>query len=370
MANPLLRYAGRHRRETGMLGLLFILVVITSLGTIEEGIDGLFGSKFLTPDNLKNVARTIGIYGIFSIGVGIVIITAGIDLSVGSLMALLGVFFLFLVTPPGMRPDSAIARGIPEVSWPMAVLWVLLLGTLLGLLHGILVGKLKLQPFVVTLCGLLSYRGLARFYANDTTVNVGDASQDLSFARKLGDGTLGDVLISDGQKGILHSIPMTFVYLIILAVITTIILHRSVLGRYIFAAGRNELATKYSGINTGLVIAIAYLIAGFCTAFSAIPFCIYTGSVQPTSHGAFFELYAIAAAVLGGCSLRGGEGSIPGILIGTAILIVLRNMVNLLGYPTPLSDAITGGVIFVGVIIDQHGATGLKKLFKRKARAS
>ena len=115
MANPLLRYAGRHRRETGMLGLLFILVVITSLGMIEEGIDGLFGSKFLTPDNLKNVARTIGIYGIFSIGVGIVIITAGIDLSVGSLMALLGVFFLFLVTPPGMRPDSAIARGAPPL---------------------------------------------------------------------------------------------------------------------------------------------------------------------------------------------------------------------------------------------------------------
>ena len=160
------------------------------------------------------------------------------------------------------------------------------------------------------------------------------------------------------------------IYLIVFAVVATIVLHRSVLGRYIFATGRNELATKYSGVNTGMVIAIAYLIAGFCTAFAAIPFCIYTGSVQPATHGAFFELYAIAAAVLGGCSLRGGEGSIPGILIGTTILIVLRNMVNLMGYPTPLSDAITGGVIFIGVLVDQHGATGFKRLFKRKPKAA
>ncbi len=370
MPNRIVQLASRHRRETGMLGLLFTLMLITTVGTIEAGIDGLFGSKFLTPDNLKNIARTIGIYGIFSIGVGIVIITAGIDLSIGSLMALLGVIFLYFVTPAETRPDSFLARTIPEVSWPLAVFLILIIGTVIGFLQGLLVGKLKLQAFVVTLCGLLSYRGLARFYANDTTVNVGDAEQDLSLAKSLGDGTLGDVLFGKVDKGILHSIPMTFLYLIAFAIIAHIILHRSVFGRYIFAAGRNELATKYSGINTGLVIAFAYLIAGFCTAFAAIPFCIYTGSVQPATHGAFFELYAIAAAVLGGCSLRGGEGSILGILIGTAILIVLRNMVNLLGYPTPLSDAITGGVIFIGVLLDQHGATSLKRLFQRKKDAT
>ncbi|MEC9326556.1 MAG: ABC transporter permease, partial [Verrucomicrobiota bacterium] len=106
------------------------------------------------------------------------------------------------------------------------------------------------------------------------------------------------------------------------------------------------------------------------TAFASIPFCIYTGSVQPATHGAFFELYAIAAAVLGGCSLKGGEGSIIGILIGTAILIVLRNMVNLFGYPTPLSDAITGGVIFVGVLLDQHGASSIKRLFTKKSKSA
>ena len=363
MTRQFIQLAKQHRRETGMLGLLLILMVITSIGTTDEGVEGLFNSRFLTADNIKNVTRQIGIYGIFSIGVGIVIITAGIDLSVGSLMALLGVIFLYLVTPAETRPmgdsefQSFLVNAIPEVPWQVAVLVILILGTMVGLMQGMLVGKLKLQAFVVTLCGLLSYRGLARFFANDTTVNVGDAQQNLTLAKTLGDGSLGDVLFGKLNKGILHSVPMTFVYLVAFAIIAHIILHRSVFGRYIFAAGRNELATKYSGINTGLVIAFAYLIAGFCTAFAAIPQCIYSGSVQPSTHGAFFELYAIAAAVLGGCSLRGGEGSILGILIGTAILIVLRNMVNLLGYPTALSDAITGGVIFVGVLFDQHGAT-------------
>ena len=359
-----------------MLGLLLTLMLITTIGTTDTNVDGLFGSRFLTADNIKNVTRQIGIYGVFSIGVGIVIITAGIDLSVGSLMALLGVIFLYLVTPVDTRPvgdsdfQSYLVSVIPEVHWFTAVLVILVIGTLIGLMQGMLVGKLKLQAFVVTLCGLLSYRGLARFFANDTTVNVGDTQQDLTLAKSLGDGSLGDVLFGKVDKGILHSVPMTFVYLIVFAVVAHIILHRSVFGRYIFAAGRNELATKYSGINTGLVIAFAYLIAGFCTAFAAIPQCIYSGSVQPSTHGAFFELYAIAAAVLGGCSLRGGEGSIIGILIGTAILIVLRNMVNLLGYPTALSDAITGGVIFIGVLFDQHGAAGINRLFGNKKKAA
>ncbi|MAN83545.1 MAG: ABC transporter permease [Verrucomicrobiota bacterium] len=366
MNNSKLGFINNNRRELGMLGLLIALIVITSWGTRESGVQALFESKFLSADNLKNISREIGIYGIFSIGVGIVIITAGIDLSVGSLMALLGVVFLYFVTPPETRPDSFLAKVIPEIPWLVAVLFTLLIGTAIGVFQGLLVGKLKLQAFIVTLCGLLSYRGLARFSADDTSINISDSSQNLEFLRFLGEGSLSDVLSNGNGSGFLHSIPMSFIYLVCFAIFFGVLLHKSVFGRYIFAAGRNELATKYSGINTNIVIACAYVIAGFCTAFAAIPFCIYTGSVQPATHGAFFELYAIAAAVLGGCSLRGGEGSIIGILIGTAILIVLRNMVNLFGYPTPLSDAITGGVIFVGVLLDQHGASSIKKLFSKK----
>ena len=125
-----------------MLALLIVLCIWTTVKTIEPGVDGLFGSKFLTLDNFKNVSRTIGIFGIFSVGVGIVIITAGIDLSIGSLMALLGILFFY-----GLTGTNDL---IPEMPWPMAVLMTLVLGLIVGLLHGWLVGKLKLQAFVVS----------------------------------------------------------------------------------------------------------------------------------------------------------------------------------------------------------------------------
>lgn len=354
MLNQLLK---NNRREAGMFVLLLILVIWTTLKTVEPGVDGLFNSRFLTLDNFKNVSRTIGIFGIFSIGVGIVIITSGIDLSIGSLMALLGILFFY-----GLTGTSDL---VPEMSWPLAVLMTLGLGLAFGLLHGWLVGKMKLQAFVVTLCGLLSYRGIARFISNDSTVGSADAAQDISYIKMLCTGSVGDLLQGESGSGVLYSLPMSLVYLAIISFVMIIVLHFSVFGRYLYASGRNELATKYSGINTSIVIASAYAISGLFAATSAIPYAIYTSSVSPSTHGAFFELYAIAGAVLGGCSLRGGEGSIIGILIGTTILIVLQNMVNLLGYESSLSDAITGGVIFFGVLGDQVGFKGIQQLFRK-----
>ncbi len=352
-------FIAKNRRETGMFVLLLLLIVWTTLGTREAGVEGVFGSRFLTFGNFLNVSRQIGIYGIFSIGVGIVIITAGIDLSIGSLMSFFGVCLCFILTGE--------IGWLPALPWPLAVAALMVLGLVIGIAHGVLIGKYKLQAFVVTLCGLLSYRGIARFMADDSAVGYSDANRDgqLTFLVKLTDGTVADVLGLESGKGILASIPMTLVYLTVIAIVMFIVLHRSVYGRYLFAAGRNELATKYSGINTNLVIGGAYVICGTLAAFSSILFTFYTGSIQPSVHGVFFELYAIAAAVLGGCSLRGGEGSILGILIGTTILIVLQNMVNLLGYESSLSDAITGGVIFVGVLADQVGVDGVKGLWHK-----
>jgi ribose transport system permease protein len=132
-----------------------------------------------------------------------------------------------------------------------------------------------------------------------------------------------------------------------------VILHRSVYGRYLFAVGRNEEAARYSGINSRRIITTAYVISGALAGMAAIIFAFYTNSISPSSHGNFFELYGIAAAVLGGCSLRGGEGSVVGILIGVALLQVLQNLVNLLGVPSSLNFAVMGAVILVGVIGDQ-----------------
>jgi ribose transport system permease protein len=141
------------------------------------------------------------------------------------------------------------------------------------------------------------------------------------------------------------------------------VLHRSVYGRYLFAVGRNEEAARYSGINSRLIIGSAYVIAAALAGVAGILIAFYTNSISPSGHGTFYELYGIAAAVLGGCSLKGGEGSVLGIVIGTALMQVLRNLVNLLGIPSSLEFAVMGAVILVGVMVDQF----LTKMRRRQA---
>jgi ribose transport system permease protein len=304
------------KKELGTFLLLVILCVVVSI----------LNPRFLAGANLQNMARLIGAYGIFSIGIGMVIITGGIDLSVGSVFALLGVLLSMMLT---------------QWSWPaaLAVLAVVGISMGLGLMHGLLVTRLGIQPFIVTLCGLLFYRGLARFIANDETKGFGS-----------GAGFEG---LRDLATGSLVGIPTPFVLLVVIGFAMWVVLHRSVYGRYLFAVGRNEEAARYSGINSRRIIAGAYVISGALAGLAAIIFAFYTNSISPSSHGNFFELYGIAAAVLGGCSLRGGEGSIIGILIGAALLQVLQNLVNLLGVPSSLNFAVMGAVILLGVIGDQ-----------------
>ena len=133
-----------------------------------------------------------------------------------------------------------------------------------------------------------------------------------------------------------------------------VVLHRSVFGRYLFAVGKNEEAARYSGISTKVVIVAAYVICSGLAGISSVYFAMYTRSISPASHGNFYELYGIAAAVLGGCSLRGGEGSILGIALGAVLLQILQNLVNLLGIPSSLNFAVMGGVILIGVLADQQ----------------
>ena len=146
---------------------------------------------------------------------------------------------------------------------------------------------------------------------------------------------------------------MPFVLLVVVAGVMYVLLHHSVFGRYLYAVGRNEPAARYSGINTQAVIIGAYAIEGLLVAVSGVLIAFYTNSISPAIHGSSYELYGIAAAVLGGCSLRGGEGSILGIVIGTILLQVLQNLINLLGIPSSLNFAVMGAVIFLGVLIDQ-----------------
>jgi ribose transport system permease protein len=303
------------KKELGIFILLIVLCIVVSA----------INPNFLLAINLQNLARQIGAFGIFSIGLGLVIITGGIELSVGSMMALLGVLLSMMLTEH-------------HVAAPLAVLASVVLAMALGLGHGLLITRLNMQPFIVTLCGLLFYRGVARFVTNDETKGFG--SQGFEWLRFLANGNIA-------------GIPMPFVLLIIIALITWVVLHRSVYGRYLFATGRNSEAARYAGIDTNNIITLTYVISGLLTGISAVIFAFYTNSVSPANHGNAYELYGIAAAVLGGCSLRGGEGSVVGILIGTALLQVLRNLVNLLGIPSSLDFAVMGAVILLGVMADQ-----------------
>jgi len=304
------------RKELGTFILLVVLCVIVAI----------LNPRFLAVANLQNMARLIGAYGVFSIGLGIVIITGGIDLSVGSVLALLGVLLSIMLTEWGWAS-------------PLAVGAVIAVGMSLGWLHGLLITRLRLQPFIVTLCGLLLYRGLARFIANDETKGFGNAA-GFEGLRNLATGSL-------------LGIPMPFVLLLVVGGLMWVALHSSIYGRYLFAVGRNEEAARYSGVDVRRTIASAYILSGGLAGIAGIVFAFYTNSISPSSHGNFFELYGIAAAVLGGCSLRGGEGSILGIVTGTALLQILQNLVNLLGVPSSLNFAVMGAVILAGVIADQ-----------------
>lgn len=305
----------RNRKEIGIIVLLAVLCLFVSV----------MNPRFLTPINLVNTARLIGMYGIFSMGVGFVIISGGIDLSIGSMVALLGIVLSMLLVDHHVPP--MLALGV-----------VLALGAGMGTIHAVLITRAKLQPFIVTLCGLLIYRGLSRYISNDETKGFG--SETFGGLKNLASGEI-------------FGMPIPFFIMIVFAVILWIVLHRSVYGRYLFAVGRNEEASRFSGINTKLVEGMTYVIGGFLTAVSAVLFAFYTNSISPSTHGNFYELYGIAAAVVGGCSLRGGEGSIVGILVGTALLQVLQNLVNLLGIPSSLNFAVIGAVILVGVLVDR-----------------
>lgn len=300
------------------LGLLILILVV---GTVVA----IINPRFLSPINLSNTANLIGLFGIFAVAQAFVIISGGIELSVGSIIALLGVIFIDLVSGGTLAPG-------------MAVVVVLVLGCAIGLAHGLLVAKVGLQPFVVTLCGLLIYRGIARYYTEDATAGFPFGA---SFP-----------VLEWLTAGRFYGVPHSLIAFLAITVVMGLVLHRSVFGRYLFAVGKNEEAARYSGIDTGRVVIAAYVICCGLTAVAAIFIAMYTRSISPSSHGNFYELYAIAAAVLGGCSLRGGEGSILGVVLGTVLLQVLQNLVNLLGIPSSLNFAVMGSVILFGVIAD------------------
>ena len=306
------------KKILGILGLLLAIFVVTWI--VEP--------KFVSAYNLQNIIRWTSLFGIISIGVAFVIITGGIDLSIGSLIGLVGCLLPMLLAA-GYSPVPALVA-------------VVVLSLAIGLMHGLLITRLGLQPFVVTLCGLLFYRGFARWLTHDQVQGFGSSYEGL---RQL---AIGKVSLGGG-----FALPIPFFLLVIAGVLAALFLNRTIWGRYLLALGRNETAARYSGIQIERMKVLAYVLCSGTAGLGGILFALDVNSVQPAAHGNFYELYAIAAAVLGGCSLRGGEGSILGVVIGAAVMRLLYNAINISGIPTQLEFAIIGAVILAGVIADE-----------------
>ena len=308
------------KKLLGIFGLLVFVCVVTAL---KE-------PNFLNAYNIENTVRWTALFSLIAIGVAFVIITGGIDLSIGSTIGLVGSLLACLLTKHGWGIGAALAM-------------VMLVSLGIGLAHGLLITKLRLQPFVVTLCGLLIYRGLARFITDDQSQGFGDSFEGL---RTL---ATGKITLPFGG----YALPFPLFIMVAVGILAAIFLNRTIYGRYLLALGRNETAARYSGINTDAMKIIAYVICSGLAGVAGILFSLNLNSVQPSGLGEFYELYAIAGAVLGGCSLRGGEGSILGVIIGSAVMRVLYNSINILRIPTHWEFAIIGAVILSGVIVDE-----------------
>jgi ribose transport system permease protein len=311
-----------------------VLLVVVMLSTT------LIDTTFIKGYNIMNIMRWTGLFGILSLGEAFPVMTAGIDLSVGSISGLIGALSANFIRMRGM---------------PIALALVICFGLaiLMGYVHGLLVTKIRMQPFVVTLCGLFIYRGMARFTMQDVTQGYGNAFLGLKF---LAHGKVPLAFWPAGQAPKLvqdWSLPMPFLIIVIVGVILAVFLNRTVYGRYILALGRNEGAARFSGINTDRMTIVAYMISSTCAGLAGILFSLDLNTVQPSTAGNMYELYAIAGCVVGGVSLKGGEGNILGVIIGTAIVRVLYNAINILGIATTLEFGVVGLVILIGVGADE-----------------
>lgn len=299
-------------RKYGLIAILLGAVVILSL----------VSDTFLTVTNLMNVLRQVSINGILAVGMTFIILTAGIDLSIGSLMAVAAVI-----------ATSIVAHD------PGAVGWALLAGVaasgLLGGVSGTMSAKLNVAPFVATLAMMTIARGIALIYTNGRPIVV--SSDPFKF---LGQGYIGPI-------------PVPVLIFIAVTAVMGIVLYKTKFGRYVYAIGGNENASKISGIRVDRVKIWVYVINGFLAGLAGILLSSRISSGQPNS-GMGYELDAIAAVVIGGTSLFGGRGSLLGTIVGVLIIGVINNGLNLLDVSSYWQQIIKGLIIAGAVILDQR----------------
>lgn len=310
----MLQAQGKWRELLARFGLLLALVVmVIVLASISD--------RFLTTSNIINVLRQISVNAIIAFGMTVVIIGAGIDLSVGSLLALVGVIAALLAT----------SVGLPM--WLVLILAVLI-GLALGALNGAIVGYAGVAPFIVTLAGLTIFRG-ATLVATDGRPVSGLPP-----------------LFSTIGYGTFLGVPLPIWIMLGVLLLTYVLLRHTALGRAIYAVGGNPEAARLSGIPVRNVLTFTYAFSGFTVAVAAIVLTGRLNSAQPTA-GVAFELDAIAAVVVGGTSLFGGRGGVWGTLVGALIIGVINNGMNLMNVSSFYQQIVKGGVILAALLIDR-----------------
>ena len=318
----------RTGKALGILGLLLAVVLYASFAA----------DSFLGAYNLQNLIQRTALFGLLSLGAAFVIVTGGIDLSIGSMVCVVG---------------CTVPHLLMRAEWPagLAVPAGLLACGLLGLVQGLLVTRLRLQPFVVTLCGLLLYRGAMRVLTRDENMGLGSGHEGLRWL------AIGRIEVT-AEFGL----PIPAVVLLLAATATALFLARTVPGRHLLALGRNEEAARYCGVATTKLTVLAYVLCALLSGLGGLLFLLDVNSAQASNFGNFYELYAIAGAVLGGCALRGGEVSVVGLVAGAAVLQVLQNTVRLASDSDRLELVVVGGVILLGAIADEV----VRRLWRRR----
>ncbi|EKT53385.1 ribose ABC transporter permease [Providencia burhodogranariea] len=298
--------------QKSLIALLVLIAIVSSLSP-----------NFFTVNNLFNILQQTSVNAIMAVGMTLVILTSGIDLSVGSLLALTGAVAASMVGT--------------DVNAFVAVAGALALGAAIGACTGVIVAKGKVQAFIATLVMMLLLRGVTRVYTDGSPINTGFSDN----ADLFGWFGIGRPL----------GIPTPVWLMIIVFVAAWYLLHHTRLGRYIYALGGNEAATRLSGINVDRIKIIVYALCGLLAALASVIEVARLSSAQPMA-GNGYELDAIAAVVLGGTSLAGGKGRIVGTLIGALILGFLNNGLNLLGISSNYQMIVKAVVILLAVLVD------------------
>lgn len=299
-------------RQLGPVLALIVLVVIVTI----------LNPSFIQPSNLMNLLRQVSINALIAFGMTFVIITGGIDLSVGSILALASALTAGMMVA-GIDPVLAMIGGV-------------VIGAVLGLVNGLIITKGRVVPFIATLSTMTIYRGLTLVYTDGNPITKFDGGFAFAF--------LG--------RGYWFGIPVPVVVMLIVVALLYVLLHKTTFGRKTFATGGNEKAAYIAGISSTKVKLVIYAISGAAAALAGLILTSRLNSAQPTA-GAAYEMDAIAAVVIGGTSMAGGKGRILGTLVGALIIGTLNNGLNLLGVSSFYQQIVQGIVILIAVLLDR-----------------